>query len=214
MSHLISAQLITRHEGWLPFRSIYLPSMGYSLSSTSFPRRALAKIQSSPIRALLPAMGFNRIMPLEVVFGPNSIGGIGLRLYVGQGCQKTSSLLQYARQNSRLGKNDVDCNPVDPSHSRSLQEENVNILAASDAATRMTTAPLTGNHMGMRRHRARLPNAVLPCGRIRPHAFTPVFDSLHSLRMTRVSRLTVTMKALLRTRRPFTTGMWTRRAGT
>jgi hypothetical protein len=44
-------------------------------------------------------------MPLQVVFGPTSIGGLGLRhLYVEQGCQKTSALLQHIRQHSRLGK--------------------------------------------------------------------------------------------------------------
>jgi hypothetical protein len=76
MAHLISAQLIARSQGWLAYRSIYLPSMSYSLPSTSFTRRELANIQSSPIRALLSAMGFNQSMPREVVFGPNSIGGI------------------------------------------------------------------------------------------------------------------------------------------
>jgi hypothetical protein len=50
-------------------------------------------------------MGSNRNMPLEVVFGPTSIGGLGLRhLYVEQGYQKASALLQHIRQSSRLGK--------------------------------------------------------------------------------------------------------------
>jgi hypothetical protein len=79
--------------------------MSYSLPSTSFTRRELANIQSSLIRALLSAMGFNRNMPREVVFGPTSIGGIGLwHLYVEQGCPKTSALLQHIRQHSRLSK--------------------------------------------------------------------------------------------------------------
>jgi hypothetical protein len=98
-AHLISAQVIARHEAWMAYRSIYLPSMSYSLSSTSFDRKTLAKIQSNPIRALLSAMGFNRNMPLEVVSGTISIGGIGLRhLHVEQGCQKASALLQHTRQ--------------------------------------------------------------------------------------------------------------------
>jgi hypothetical protein len=105
MAHMISAQLIARPEGWIAYRSIYLSSMGYSLPSTSFTRRELSTIQRSPIRALLSTMGFNRNMPLEVVFGPISHGGLGLRhLYVEQGCQKTSALLQHIRQQSRLGK--------------------------------------------------------------------------------------------------------------
>jgi hypothetical protein len=84
---------------------MFLCSMSYSLPSTSFTMRELANIQSSPIRALLSIMGFNRNMPREVVFGPTSIGGIGLQyLYVEQGCQKTSAILQHIRQHSRLGK--------------------------------------------------------------------------------------------------------------
>jgi hypothetical protein len=83
MAHLISAQLIARSEAWLAHRSIYLPSMSYSLPSSSFTRRELATVQRRPVRALLSAMGFNRNMPLQVVFGPTSIGGLGLRhLYV------------------------------------------------------------------------------------------------------------------------------------
>jgi hypothetical protein len=40
----------------------------------------------------------------EVVFGPTSISN-GLRhLYVEQGCQKVSALLQHIRQDSRLGR--------------------------------------------------------------------------------------------------------------
>jgi hypothetical protein len=88
-----------RSDAWLAYRSIDLPSMSYSLPSTSFTRRELATIQRSPIRALLSAIVFNQNMPLEIV------GGLGLRyLYVEQGCQKTSALLQHIRQHSRLGK--------------------------------------------------------------------------------------------------------------
>jgi hypothetical protein len=50
-------------------------------------------------------MGFKWNMPLEVVFGPTCIGGIGLRhLYIEQGSQKTSALLLHIRQHSRLGE--------------------------------------------------------------------------------------------------------------
>jgi hypothetical protein len=51
----------------------------------------------------------------------------------------------------------------------------------------MNTVPLLGNrherrsHMGMRRYRERLPNAVLPSRGIRTHVSSPVLDSLHLL---------------------------------
>jgi hypothetical protein len=44
-------------------------------------------------------------MTARVVFGPTSIGGLGLRhSYVEQGLPKTSALLQHIRQNGRLGQ--------------------------------------------------------------------------------------------------------------
>ena len=67
MAQRVSAQSITRSEAWTAYRSIYLPSIQYSLSSSSFTRQDLAKIQSRPIHALLSAMGFNQNMPLSVV---------------------------------------------------------------------------------------------------------------------------------------------------
>ena len=48
--------LIARSEAWVAYRSIYRPSMSYSLVCTSFTKRELANIQRSPIRALLSTM--------------------------------------------------------------------------------------------------------------------------------------------------------------
>jgi hypothetical protein len=57
MANLISAQSIARFDGWTAYRSIYLPSMSYSLPNTSFTRQELATIQRSLIRALLLPWG-------------------------------------------------------------------------------------------------------------------------------------------------------------
>jgi hypothetical protein len=99
MAQLISAQSTKRSDGWLAYRSIYLASMSYSLPTTGFTRQELATIQRGPLQVLLSVMGFNRDMPLEVVFGPAHLGGIGLRhLYVEQRYVKTSPLLRHIRQ--------------------------------------------------------------------------------------------------------------------
>jgi hypothetical protein len=105
MAQLISAQAITRPDAWIAYRSIYLPSLRYSLSSTSFTRQDLSTIQRSSTQVLLSAMGFNKHMPLAVVFGPSYLGGVGLRrLYVEQGSPKISALIEHIRQNGRLGQ--------------------------------------------------------------------------------------------------------------
>jgi hypothetical protein len=105
MAQLISAQTVTRPEAWTAYRDIYRASMSYSLPVTSFTRQELDKIQRRPIQVLLSAMGFNRNMPRAVVFGPASLGGIGLhRLYIEQGSLKTMVVLGHIRHNGRLGQ--------------------------------------------------------------------------------------------------------------
>jgi hypothetical protein len=92
MAQLISAQSITRSHAWIAYRSIFLPSLRYSLSSTSFTRQELAIIQRSSALVLLSAMGFNRNMLLEFVFGPAYLGGVGLQhLYIEQGYLKATT---------------------------------------------------------------------------------------------------------------------------
>jgi hypothetical protein len=62
---LISAQP-SLVEAWTIYRSTCFRAW-LQLSGTSFSRKELAKIESSPIRTLQSAM-VNRNMPLEVVF--------------------------------------------------------------------------------------------------------------------------------------------------
>jgi hypothetical protein len=53
VAQLISAQSITRSEAWIAYQSIFLPSLRYSLSSTSFTRQELASIQRSSTQIML-----------------------------------------------------------------------------------------------------------------------------------------------------------------
>jgi hypothetical protein len=70
MSHLDLSATIPR-EAWTIYRSTYFRAW-LQLSGTSFSRKELAKIESSPIRTLQSAMGQPN-MPLEVVFGPTPL---------------------------------------------------------------------------------------------------------------------------------------------
>jgi hypothetical protein len=63
------------------FVPYFLLKMAHLISTTVYPLRAsfgkaVATIQRSLIQVLISAMGFNRNMPLAVVFGPPSRGGI------------------------------------------------------------------------------------------------------------------------------------------
>jgi hypothetical protein len=89
-------------------------------SSTSFTRKELANIQRSSNQVLLSAMGFNRNMPLEVVFGPASLGSVSLRqsggdvrpsvLSLNQGADSSANGLpcvntrQVIQQGARIGR--------------------------------------------------------------------------------------------------------------
>jgi hypothetical protein len=47
VAQLISAQSITPSDAWIAYRSIYLPSLRYSLYSTSYTGQELAIVQGS-----------------------------------------------------------------------------------------------------------------------------------------------------------------------
>jgi hypothetical protein len=81
MAQLISAQAITRSEACIAYRSIFLPSLRYSLSSTNptLTRQELATVKRSSTQVLLSALEFDRNMPLKVVHGPAHPVGVGLR---------------------------------------------------------------------------------------------------------------------------------------
>jgi hypothetical protein len=104
MAQLISAQAITRPDAWIAYRRVYLPSLSYSLPSTSFPRQDLATIQRNSIHVLLSAMGFNNNIPLALVCGPAYLGGIGLQHLLSSRALKASTLIELIRHNGRLGK--------------------------------------------------------------------------------------------------------------
>jgi hypothetical protein len=101
---IASAQLSIAEANRLYF-SVYVPSMTYSLAVGTLPLDEAARVQSHAIRAILPAMGFNRNSPSSIVFGPTDLGGIGLRhLFAEQGAIKVTMILEHMRRDTVTGQ--------------------------------------------------------------------------------------------------------------
>jgi hypothetical protein len=95
MAVLINANAISRSEAKMVYESFYLPAMRYSLSITSINQMDFETIQKNATTAITAALGYNRHMPREVVYGAQKYQGIGLRhLYDIQGSDGIRLLLQ------------------------------------------------------------------------------------------------------------------------
>jgi hypothetical protein len=102
----ISKGNLSREEAHRAYHSIFIPSLTYSLGSTSFTAVEATSIQKRPINLILASMGINRNMPRSVVYAPITLGGLGFKcLYTEQGwCQQIENLVGHIRINSTVGK--------------------------------------------------------------------------------------------------------------
>ena len=88
----------------LAYSMLICPKIEYPLAVTQFTQDQCNRIASPIVCAALSSMGFNQHMPREIVFGPHSLGGIGLHnLYVEQGIRHISGLIGHLRQGSTTG---------------------------------------------------------------------------------------------------------------
>ena len=91
-------------EPWLYYMSIYLPSISYSLPTTTFSQSQLQTIQSKTSSILVPMLCFNCYTPLPMVYDPSSHGGLGLRhLYSEQGLGQLQLFMKYWRNDCQAG---------------------------------------------------------------------------------------------------------------
>ena len=96
-SSMIAAPL-TKDEAFLSFTRIYIPSLCYGLGTCFFSPADLRRIQRPAVNAILPKMGYNRHTPRDVVFGPRSLGALGLPdLVFEQGVQQLQFLGRHLR---------------------------------------------------------------------------------------------------------------------
>jgi len=101
----ISSQYLTRQERKLFYQSFYLPSMRYHLTVGTFTAQQLHKIQHPVVQILLPRMGYNSNMPIDVIYGPQEAGGMGfIPLVTIQALQKIKNILQAYRHNTELSR--------------------------------------------------------------------------------------------------------------
>jgi hypothetical protein len=89
MAYLISAQSITRSDAWTAYRSIYLPSMNYSIPTTRFSRQEFATIQRSPIHS-----------PIRVLLSATNPGSFFL-MQLANGCLPFATSSQVWNVSSR-----------------------------------------------------------------------------------------------------------------
>ena len=88
----------SRTDAWAYYHAIYLPSICYPMPSSTLSDAHCDALQVQFKKAFLPKYGFNRHMPNAVVYGPNELGGIGLRtLSVERGISQTYLLLACLR---------------------------------------------------------------------------------------------------------------------
>ena len=73
---------LSRDEAFLSFTRIYIPSLRYGLGTCFFPASSLLRIQRPAVQAILPKMGYNRHLPRAVVYGPRTLGALGLPILI------------------------------------------------------------------------------------------------------------------------------------
>jgi hypothetical protein len=96
---------VSRLEATTLYQSMVQPSMLYSTPAGTLTKQQAAHINSKLTQASLPSMGYNRNSPLEVVYGPKSMGGIGMRdIFAEQGAAKTAAILKHVWADQEIGK--------------------------------------------------------------------------------------------------------------
>jgi hypothetical protein len=105
MARIITTASLSKTDASTMYFTTYLPSITYSFTVGTQSFDNLCKIQRPVKHAILPKLGFNRNLPLEVAYGPKSLGGVGLRhLFTEQGAIKVMILLKQIRIQRPLGK--------------------------------------------------------------------------------------------------------------
>jgi ribonuclease HI len=96
--------MLSREEALIFYRTICIPSITYSLAVGTFTEKQMSSLQGSLTQATLNGLGYNRKTPAAVVYGPPTLGGIGLRhLYAEQGTMQVQIVIQHLRAYTQVG---------------------------------------------------------------------------------------------------------------
>jgi hypothetical protein len=85
------------------YYSVFLPSVTYSFPTNIIWESQLRKIQSSSMRPILNRMGYAKSTPQAILYGPQSLGGAGLRSFYDEQSSSTVKLvLKHFRSTSMV----------------------------------------------------------------------------------------------------------------
>eukprot|EP00957_Ditylum_brightwellii_P075479 5737177-Ditylum_brightwellii.AAC.2 len=77
----MNARPLPQHEAWLCYLIIFLPSITYSLCTTSLSQKQCKMLQTIVTPRILPRMRFQRNVPKTVVYRSRYAGGLGYMNY-------------------------------------------------------------------------------------------------------------------------------------
>ena len=105
ISASIAVSTITRSQARIAWNAIYIPAIAYPLVATYLTEDALTRIENKALVTFLPKMGYNRNTARAVIYGPEKMGGVGIKnLYVEQSIEQIKAFTQHTRMESPLGK--------------------------------------------------------------------------------------------------------------
>jgi hypothetical protein len=92
----VKSTKITREQGLISFKTIYIPSIKYSLAVCNLSIQDIDKIKKYSVDKFMPAIGYERTLPRSVVFGPQDFGGIELpHLYTEMTSNKLETMIAH-----------------------------------------------------------------------------------------------------------------------
>ena len=78
MSSIVATSGLFPYQADVALRTMYTPSMTYSLPAVQLDEATLDNIQYKALQSFIPAMGFNKGFPRAVILGPRDFGGEGV----------------------------------------------------------------------------------------------------------------------------------------
>lgn len=105
MASIVSTSGLRPYQADAAVRMIYTTAMGYSLPAVNISEKIVNKIQAKALESFVPALGYNRNFPRDVILGPSEFGGASIpHLYTESRIQQVEMLLSNIRADTDLGK--------------------------------------------------------------------------------------------------------------
>ena len=103
-SEYIRTGHLTRHEAWTTLTTVALKSIEYALPALTLTKEECTSVIWPLLKVLLPKIGISRTISRDVLYGPKSIQGIGLKdMYLVQGLSHITSIIEHQWKDSITG---------------------------------------------------------------------------------------------------------------